>query len=143
MRSRARRLAARLLAVSGSAWYAGCASAVPEEPGPPPAAPGTELSPASFTAEQARRGQGVFTSVCSTCHGRNEFTGPIFALTWMEEPVANLYEFASTNMPQDAPGSLPPEDYAAVVAYLLQLNGRTPGDQELPADRERLTTLRW
>lgn len=142
-RSRACRRAARLLAVLGSVSYAACAAAPAEEPGPPPAAPGAELAPAVFTAEQARRGQDVFTSVCSTCHGRNEFTGPIFALTWMEEPVANLYEFASTNMPQDAPGSLPPEDYAAVVAYLLQLNGRAPGDRELPADRERLATLRW
>jgi mono/diheme cytochrome c family protein len=143
MRSRARRRAARLLTVFGTAWCAACASAPPEESGPSPAAPGAELAPAVFTAEQARRGQGVFTSVCSTCHGRNEFTGPIFALTWMEEPVANLYEFASINMPQDAPGSLPPEDYAAVVAYLLQLNGRAPGDRELPADRERLSTVRW
>jgi len=143
MGSRARRRGARLLAVLGSAWYAACASAPPEEPAPPPAAPDTELAPAGFTAEQARRGEGVFTSVCSTCHGRNEFTGPIFALTWMEEPVANLYEYASANMPQDAPGSLPPEDYAAVVAYLLQLNGRAPGDRELPADRDRLATLRW
>jgi mono/diheme cytochrome c family protein len=123
--------------------YAACAPAPPAEPSSPPPGSGTELAPAEFTAAQADRGQDVFTTVCSTCHGRNEFTGPIFALTWMEEPVANLYEFASTNMPQDAPGSLPAEDYAAVVAYLLQLNGRAPGNRELPADRERLTTLRW
>jgi alcohol dehydrogenase (cytochrome c) len=85
----------------------------------------------------------VFTGVCATCHGRNEFVGPIFQLTWMEEPVGNLYEFASANMPQDAPGSLPPEDYAAVVAYLLQLNGRTAGDRALPADAAQLATMRW
>jgi alcohol dehydrogenase (cytochrome c) len=96
-----------------------------------------------FTADQAQRGQRVFTSVCSTCHGRNDFVGPIFALTWMADPVGNLYEFASTNMPQDAPGSLPPEDYAAVVAYLLQLNGRSPGERELPADPGLLGSMRW
>jgi alcohol dehydrogenase (cytochrome c) len=125
------------------AWSAACARAPAEQPAPPPVSPNTELGPAVFTAEQAQRGQRVFTGVCATCHGRNEFTGPIFALTWMEEPVANLYEFASANMPQDAPGSLPPEDYAAVVAYLLQLNGRAPGDQELPADAEALASMRW
>jgi mono/diheme cytochrome c family protein len=141
--SRAGRRAARLLVVLGSLWCAGCASAAVEEASPPPAVSGAELTPAFFTAEQAARGQGVFTSVCSTCHGRNEFTGPIFALTWMEEPVGSLYEFAGTNMPQDAPGSLPREDYAAVVAYLLQLNGREPGNRELPADREQLAALRW
>jgi alcohol dehydrogenase (cytochrome c) len=125
------------------AWNAACASAPAAEPVPPPSAQDTELTPAVFTAEQAQRGQRVFTGVCSTCHGRNEFTGPIFALTWMEDPVANLYEFASTNMPQDAPGSLPPEDYAAVVAYLLQLNGRAPGDRALPADAAALASMRW
>ena len=143
MRSRARRTVARLLVVCGGGWYAACASAPSAEPGPAPADPGTELTPAVFTAEQAQRGQRVFTGVCSTCHGRNDFTGPIFALTWMEEPVANLYEFASVNMPQDAPGSLPPEDYAAVVAYLLQLNGREAGDRELPADADALASMRW
>lgn len=85
----------------------------------------------------------MFTGVCATCHGRNEFAGPIFALTWMEEPVGNIFEYASANMPQDAPGSLPPEDYAAVVAYLLQLNGRTPGGPELPADAAQLAGMRW
>jgi mono/diheme cytochrome c family protein len=126
-----------------AAWATSCATASSEPTTAGTPTPPAELAPAVFTAEQAQRGQRVFTSVCSTCHGRNEFTGPIFALTWMEEPVANLYEFASANMPQDAPGSLPPEDYAAVVAYLLQLNGRAAGNRELPADREQLATLRW
>jgi mono/diheme cytochrome c family protein len=99
--------------------------------------------PAFFTAEQATRGQGVFTAICSACHGRNEFTGPIFALTWMADPVGNLFQHISTAMPQDRPGSLSAEQYAAVVAYMLQLNGRTAGDQELPADAELLGRMRW
>jgi S-disulfanyl-L-cysteine oxidoreductase SoxD len=138
-RSRARSRAARLLVVIAACVATpACASADPE-----PARALAGPVPATFTAEQAQRGQRVFTSVCATCHGRNEFSGPIFALTWMEDPVGNLYEFASANMPQDAPGSLPPEDYAAVVAYLLQLNGRAPGPRELPADPERLAGMRW
>ncbi|MGE0159850.1 MAG: c-type cytochrome [Gemmatimonadales bacterium] len=148
MRSRARTRAARLLFVSlgvcSAAWSGACASAPRGEASPPAtAAPEAELSPAFFTAEQAQRGQRTFTTVCSTCHGRNDFTGPIFALTWMKDPVGNFYEFASTNMPQDAPGSLQPADYAAVVAYVLQLNGHAPGDRELPADAERLGAMRW
>jgi mono/diheme cytochrome c family protein len=98
---------------------------------------------AVFTAEQAARGQRVFTTVCSVCHGRSEFTGPIFALTWMAEPVGNLFQHISTAMPQDRPGSLAPEEYAAVVAYMLQLNGRVPGDRELPADASALGRMRW
>jgi len=98
---------------------------------------------AVYTTEQATRGQRVFTTVCSVCHGRTEFTGPIFAFTWMADPVGDLFEHISTKMPQDRPGSLSAEEYAAVVAYLLQLNGRPHGDRELPADAELLGRMRW
>ena len=91
----------------------------------------------------AQRGQRVFSTVCSVCHGRNEFRGPIFAFTWMAEPVGHLFEHISTNMPQDRPGSLSAEEYAAIVAYFLQLNGRQAGDSELPADAELLGRRRW
>jgi len=132
------------------AWMVGCASAAPAvsnagtgeaaAAGPPTAA---ETVAAVFTAEQATRGQRVFTTVCAVCHGRNEFTGPIFALTWMAEPVGHLFQHISTAMPQDRPGSLSAEEYAAIVAYLLQLNGRAAGDRELPADEALLGRMRW
>jgi alcohol dehydrogenase (cytochrome c) len=64
-------------------------------------------------------------------------------LTWGGEPVGSLFEHVSTNMPQDAPGSLEPQQYADVVAYILQLNGVTPGDRELPADAEQLSSVSW
>ena len=123
-----------------SLLLAGCASTTSS---PPTSGAPAEPTAAYFTAEQATRGQRVFTSVCSTCHGRNEFTGPIFALTWREEPVGNLFEHVSTNMPQDDPGSLTPQEYIDVVAYILQLNGVTPGSRELPADGDRLSSMRW
>jgi len=129
---------------------AGCASAAPATPGLADSAPGSTerasteaTTTAVFTAEQALRGQRVFTTVCSACHGRNEFTGPIFAFTWMAEPVGHLFQHISTTMPQDQPGSLSGEEYAAIVAYLLRLNGRQAGDSELPADAELLGRMRW
>jgi mono/diheme cytochrome c family protein len=125
------------------AWSAACASPTPEAAVPSPAAPAAEPTTAYYTAEQATRGQRTFTSICSTCHGRNEFTGPIFGLTWRAEPVGNLFEHVSTNMPQDDPGSLTPQQYADVVAYILQMNGLTAGDRELPPDPEALRSLRW
>ncbi len=98
---------------------------------------------AYFTVGQASRGQQVFTSVCSACHGRNEFTGPIFTLTWRADPVGNLFEHISTAMPQDRPGSLSREQYADVLAYILQLNGLAGGDRELPPDAALLSRMRW
>ncbi len=117
----------------------GGASAVPAPVAPVSSEP---IAP-YFTTPQATRGQSVFTTVCSTCHGRNEFAGPIFGLTWRAEPLVNLYEQVSTNMPQDRPGSLTPEQYIDVVAYLLQLNGIQPGDRELTPDVALLTRMEW
>jgi mono/diheme cytochrome c family protein len=85
----------------------------------------------------------TFTNVCSTCHGRNEFSGPIFALTWRAEPLGALFEHVSTNMPQDRPGSLSPQQYIDVVAYILQLNGLQPGNRELAPDMAQLTRMDW
>ena len=134
--SRGRISAARLLFLLG---VTGCASASPEAPDAAPPAP----TVAFYTAEQATRGQRVFTAVCSTCHGRNEFTGPVFGFTWMADSVGDLFEHISTEMPQDDPGSLSTDEYVAVVAYLLRLNGRAAGERELPADPGQLATLRW
>ena len=99
--------------------------------------------PTIFTPEQAERGRRVFGSICSSCHGRNEFRGPIFQLTWMAEPVGNLFQQISTTMPYDEPGSLGEEEYAAIVAYMLDLNGRTPGNSELPVDTGLLSRMKW
>ncbi len=101
------------------------------------------LSSALYTSEQAERGEGIFSAVCSACHGGNEFKGPIFAMTWMAEPVGYLFEHISTNMPEDRPGSLSPPEYAAVLAYFLRVNGREPGHIELPADAELLRRIQW
>ena len=127
---------------------AGCASAstVTSDVTEPPAAQRETpavLAPAQYTTGQAERGEEVFSGVCSTCHGANEFRGPIFSMTWMAEPVGHLFEHISTNMPEDRPGSLAPEEYVAVLAYFLRENGREPGDEELPTDVERLNRMRW
>lgn len=61
----------------------------------------------------------------------------------MAEPVGNLFQHISTAMPQNDPGSLSSGEYAAIVAFLLRLNGATPGDTELPADTEVLRALEW
>jgi mono/diheme cytochrome c family protein len=111
--------------------------------GAPAGSPADAPLPLSFTAEQATRGQRTFTTVCAVCHGRSEFTGPIFRLTWGAEPLGHLFEHISTAMPQDAPGSLTPEEYAAVLAYIVMLNGHEPGDRELPADASLLARVRW
>lgn len=136
-------------AVVVSTVVAACASAVPGRPGLGDAstasaeAGGGPPARAFYTAEQAERGERLFSTVCSACHGGSEFRGPIFALTWMAEPVGHLFEHVSTTMPQDRPGSLSSGEYASILAYFLRVNGREAGELELPANAEILNTLRW
>jgi mono/diheme cytochrome c family protein len=118
----------------------GCASATPPRE---TTAASTSAAVGLYTVAQADRGQVVFGNVCAVCHGTGEFRGPMFELTWMAEPIGDLFQHISTAMPQDDPGSLSPREYAAVVAYLLRLNGRPAGDRELPADVELLEGFRW
>ncbi len=47
----------------------------------------------------------------------------------------------STQMPEDAPGSLELQQYADIVAFVLRLNGFEPGGSELPADGAGLETI--
>jgi len=126
-----------------------CTPAAPGPPGATTSPPGQSTpgpsSPVSafYTVDQAARGESVFRRVCAVCHGRTEFTGPIFELTWMAEPVGSLFQHISAAMPQDRPGSLSGAEYTDIIAYVLQLNGRAAGDRELPADVELLSRMTW
>jgi alcohol dehydrogenase (cytochrome c) len=96
-----------------------------------------------FTAAQAELGRAVFESVCSACHALGEFRGQQFRLTWMARPLRDFVQHISTAMPQDAPGSLTPAQYAAVTAYFLQLHGQPPGNRELPSVSDDLGAMAW
>ena len=122
------------MAVSGCASGSGGTSAG--------AAPATTVE-AYYTTDQAVRGQRTFSTICAVCHGRNEFTGPIFQVTWMADPVGAIYDHISTKMPQNRPGSLSAQEYVDVIAHMLQLNRRPAGERELPADPELLARMRW
>ena len=94
-----------------------------------------------FTAEQAARGARTFREACAACHDPGEFSGGRFRMGWGGRSVGELYETVSTLMPEADPGSLSPREYAAVVAYLLQLNDYPAGEAALPADRRALERL--
>lgn len=95
-----------------------------------------------YSTAQADRGVRVFESECSLCHAPAEFGGRIFQLTWNGRDVGTLFTQIRTTMPLDRPGSLPPEQYAAVVAYILRLNGHPDGEQALPVDPQALARIR-
>jgi len=101
-----------------------------------------------YTAEQAAEGAQVYARRCAMCHGARlegtvetpELIGK-FVANWADRPLANLYDYLARAMPQNAPGSLPPQDNARVLAFLLRANGAPAGKAPLPADPASLRRL--
>ena len=146
-----RSLAAAALALAaGRRIIAGGASASggPEARGPAgPAERSVAQSSAGsvldgvFTPAQASRGERTFSDVCAACHDTGEFSGGRFRISWVGRPVGELFETISTLMPEADPGSLSPAEYAAIVAYLLQINNYPAGDTDLPTNVRALGQL--
>src|SRR5690606_24242245 len=97
----------------------------------------------SFTAAQAERGRRAYDSSCAVCHGSTltngtfgtPLAGPYFRTHWFGRTVRALFDKSRT-MPPNSPGSLPAETYADVVAYILEINGFSAGNVELPAEED-------
>ena len=132
---------------------AACASgspeaAAPSAPAPASTAASAEASPAGTAAEgfyttaQATQGMEIFGRACADCHALREVHGSDFMFEWEGSSVGRLYRVLSRTMPDDAPGSLPEEEYLSVVAYILQLNDFPAGSQPLTADTEALNAMK-
>lgn len=87
-----------------------------------------------YTAAQAAAGRAAYQANCASCHvadlgGRNEapqLAGTDFMNTWRNRSTADLLDYISSQMPPGRP-SLAADDYASIVAYILQQNGAVAG----------------
>src|SRR5215831_6759745 len=95
-----------------------------------------------YTDEQAARGRETYVMQCKSCHTPASHTGPTFATWWDRKTLSDLYQFVSTRMPKNEPGSLQPDEYADLIAYLLKLNDLPSGSEPLPADSVALKKIR-
>ena len=80
----------------------------------------------------------VFRRICAQCHVATQFSGVPFKTAWGGRPAFELFEQIRTTMPNDNPGSLPRQQYADVIAYVMRLNGVAPSATELPVDESAL-----
>lgn len=101
-----------------------------------------------YTEEQAVRGAEIYEQNCAICHGADlagTFEVPnlrgYFVGLWTGASLDLLYDYVSTAMPLYAPGALPPETYADVVAYLLKANGAPAASRSLPNDPAALRAI--
>src|SRR5688572_23799111 len=77
-----------------------------------------------YTADQAKKGEGLYKEQCAACHGDNlEGSGPMpplagkdFLANWGGKTVADVFEKTNSSMPATAPGSLSPEQTADVIS---------------------------
>lgn len=108
-----------------------------------------------FTAEQVERGKEKAAAECGACHGAElkgdlapALVGPDFIDHWYDARLAELVLRVQNTMPQSAPNSLKPEEYADVVAYMLSVNGFPAGSETLviapidPLDAIKITKSR-
>lgn len=87
-----------------------------------------------YTEAQAARGKDIYVGTCRECHTPASHTGVVFKNAWGGKRLSELLAFMTEKMPKNNPGSLTSDEYAAVTAYILMLNGLPPGDEELPSD---------
>ena len=99
-----------------------------------------------YTTEQAERGKAVFTMSCAGCHGDKleggasgpTLSGPDFTNGYKDGSAGALLNKISQDMPSSAPGSLEPQQYADVFAYVLSVNKYPAGKTEAPKEPAEL-----
>jgi len=93
-----------------------------------------------YSQQQAERGAASFSANCTRCHaaeanggeeGRN-LAGKVFWDSFKESTVDYLLDYVSKNMPNGtAAGTLSPNTYADLVAFILSKNDIPAGANEL------------
>jgi S-disulfanyl-L-cysteine oxidoreductase SoxD len=95
-----------------------------------------------YTFEQAERGVALYKQKCASCHAPSRFTDEdLFLKPYAGKPMWEMFDVISDSMPEDDPGGMKPEEYAAVIAQLLRMNGLPAGQTELPASKDALSQI--
>lgn len=103
----------------------------------------TSVLVGAYTTGQATQGERVYSETCGNCHATSQFHGTTFQRVWHNRPVYSFFDQLRLMMPMDNPGGLSNEEYAAVVAYILKLNGYPSGEEPLPSDDAALRRIRF
>lgn len=127
-----------LILASAIGWRASAQTPPPVQTPAPQATTQKTTAIGVYTAEQAKRGEDSFGSLCMGCHTLSSFNNAKFKSTWNGRPLFEFVAQVVDTMPEDAPGSLSEAEYAQIVAFILKLNQVPDGKSELPLDPEWL-----
>jgi PQQ-dependent dehydrogenase (methanol/ethanol family) len=91
-----------------------------------------------FSSAQVAQGRWQYAQKCGVCHGAElqgtgapALKGRIFNVQWNGKKLSDLYSYVHTNMPLGLANSLPSQEYADIVAYILAQSGLPPGNELL------------
>jgi glucose dehydrogenase/mono/diheme cytochrome c family protein len=92
-----------------------------------------------YTSEQVAQGRWEYSQKCGVCHGQQlqgtgapALKGKTFNELWNGKKLSDFYGYVHTNMPLGLGASLPSQEYADIVAFLLAQSG-------LPAGTDKFT----
>jgi mono/diheme cytochrome c family protein len=94
----------------------------------------------TFTSGQVASGAKAFALHCAACHGTQleggagpALSGPNFKTlsSKVHASVSDIFTYMTTNMPMNAPASLPHADYVNILAFILSKNGYQAGSSSL------------
>ncbi len=92
-----------------------------------------------YTSEQVAQGRWEYSQKCGVCHGQQlqgagapALKGKTFNQQWDGKKLSGFYGYVHTNMPLGLGASLPSQEYADIVAFLLAQSG-------LPAGTDKFT----
>jgi S-disulfanyl-L-cysteine oxidoreductase SoxD len=116
-----------------------------------PSEPAHTVWDSVYTDAQATRGDSLYKTGCANCHGATlagsddgtPLTGDTFLGNWNGVTLAELYDKLRNTMPPDTPKTIPPDQVADMLAYILSQNHFPSGKSPLSADAERLKDIKF
>ena len=104
-----------------------------------------------YTEAQAKRGEGLYSQYCASCHGPDlaggemapGLTGGEFTANWNDLSIGDLYERIRISMPQSAPGSLTRQQNSDILAYILRKMNTPVGTTELSTSTDELKQIKF
>jgi quinoprotein glucose dehydrogenase len=102
-----------------------------------------------YTQDQAVAGATLYQRSCIECHGATlgggeagpALVGGAFWQQWQDQSLAAFYQITASTMPVNNPGGFTPEQYASLVAFMLQQNGLPAGNTALSGNAADLVAL--